>query len=70
MSSASTASEYDYRGRDFSTPENAYELAQLIAIDCTMDPEDEWVGCSVVVRGVEGHEFFSIPLQSSYLAAA
>ena len=69
MSSAARQ-EYDYRGRDFSTPENAYELALLVAIDCTIDPEDEWVGCSVVVRGVEGQEFFTIPLQSSYLAAA
>ncbi len=61
---------YDYRGRDFPTPENAYQLAELIALDCSVREQDEWVGCTINVRSPEGHELFSIPVQSSYLAAA
>jgi len=60
----------DYRGRIFPTPENAYRLAELIALDCSIEEEDEWAGCSISVRSAEGHQFFSIPVQSCWLAAA
>jgi len=60
----------DYRGRVFPTPESAYRLAELIALDCSIGEEDEWAGCSINVRSVEGHELFSIPVQSCWLAAA
>jgi hypothetical protein len=63
-------SEYDYRGCDFPTPESAYQLAELIALDFTIDTESEWTGCTVKVRTAEGHELFSAPVQSSCLAAA
>jgi hypothetical protein len=52
------------------TPEHAYELAELFALDLGIDEEDEWTGWSVNVRNAEGREFFSIPVQLSYLAAA
>jgi uncharacterized protein DUF6894 len=61
---------YDYNGRDLPTPENAYDLAELIALDLGIEEDDEWTGWSVNVRNAEGREFFSVPVQSSYLAAA
>jgi hypothetical protein len=61
---------YDYRGRDFPTPEKLYQLAELIALDCSIEEEDEWCGCTVNVCSAEGHELFSIPVKSSCLAAA
>lgn len=63
-------SRYDYSGRDFDKPENAYKLAELIALDYSIGEEDEWVGCLVNVRSAEGNELFSVPVQSSWRAAA
>lgn len=63
-------SEYDYHGRDLPTIDNAHQLAELIALDLGMDPEDRWTGWAVNVRSVEGNELFSVPVQSMCLAAA
>lgn len=63
-------SEYDYSGRDMPTPEKACGLAELIALDLALEPEEPWYGWTINVRSAEGHEFFSIPVQASYLAAA
>ncbi len=60
---------YDYCGREFPTPQNAYQLAELIALDYSIDEKDEWVGC-INVRSAEGQEFFSVLVQSSWRAAA
>ena len=62
--------EYDYRGREFPTPKDAYQLAELIALDFAMEEGNEWEGCTINVRSAEGYEYFSVPLQSSCLAAA
>ncbi len=35
---------HDFRGRDLSTPEEAHQLAELIAIDLAAGPEEQWVG--------------------------
>jgi hypothetical protein len=61
---------YDYRGRDLPTPEKACQLAELIALDCSIEEDDGWTGCTVYVRSAEGHELFSIPVESSWLSAA
>jgi hypothetical protein len=63
-------SEYDYHGRDLPTPENAYQLAELIALDLGIEHENQWIGWTVNVRTPEGRELFSIPVESSDLAAA
>jgi hypothetical protein len=61
---------YDYHGRELPAPESAYRLAELIALDLAMKLEDEWLGCAVNVRSVDGGELFSVPVQSCDLAAA
>jgi hypothetical protein len=62
-------SNYDYCGRNFPTPESAYELAELMALDLAVDTEDEHVGRSVNVTTADGRKLFSVPVQPCCLAA-
>lgn len=62
--------EYDYRGSDLPSCEKAHQLAELIALDLALEPDDPWYGWTVKVRSAEGCEFFAIPVQQSHLAAA
>ena len=54
---------YDYQGRDFAQPEQARELAELIALDfeCSEDSDD--LGSEVQVRNVGGTCLFSVPIR-------
>lgn len=62
-------SEYDYRGRAFSEPLQAYQLAQLIAHDLEVDRGDDLAGWSVNVRSADGRQIYSVPIQNSDLIA-
>jgi hypothetical protein len=62
--------EYDCCGRDLPTAEHAHELAELIALDLGIEEDDGWTGWSVNDAMPRGREFFSVPVQSSCLAAA
>lgn len=63
-------SEYDYSGRNLPSPENAYQLAELIAVDLAVEEQEVWYGWTVKVRNVQGLEMFCVPVQPGYLAAA
>jgi hypothetical protein len=54
-------SVYDHQGRDFETPDAAYQLAEMIALDLEVD--GEWAGWAVAVRSPEGESVFSIPVR-------
>jgi hypothetical protein len=54
-------SVYDHQGRDFETPDAAYQLAEMIALD--LEIEGEWAGWAVAVRSPEGESVFSIPVR-------
>jgi len=62
---------YDYRGREFEKPEEARELAELIALDieCT-DDGSELDAAEVQVRNVSGDRLFSVPIRELDLIAA
>jgi hypothetical protein len=62
-------SEYDYRGRKFSEPRQAFQLAQLIAHDVEVDGADDRTGWSVNVRSIDGQKIFEIPIRDSDLVA-
>jgi hypothetical protein len=62
-------SELDYTGRTLTTPERAYDVAELMACDLVVARQDETIGWAVNVSTVEGSKLFSIPVQASYLAA-
>ena len=47
-----------------------YRLAELIALDYSIDEQDEFAGCAVNVCSADGHELFSVPVQLSWRVAA
>jgi hypothetical protein len=63
-------SEYDYRGQYLPSPEKAYRLAELIALDLGVETENEWAGSAVAVRTPEGQQLFSVAVQQTCLAIA
>jgi Domain of unknown function (DUF6894) len=53
---------YDYHGRDFPRPEDAAQMAELIAADLGWSETDDWVGSLVQVRNTAGEMLFSVPV--------
>ena len=62
--------QYDYRGREFWKPEDARELAELIALDLECSNEGDWKGAEVRVHNVRGDRLFSVAIREPELAAA
>jgi hypothetical protein len=63
-------SEYDYRGREFSSPEKAAQLAELIALDLEINPQGEWAGSMVTVRDSRGKKLYAREVRNPEAAAA
>lgn len=61
---------YDYHGRDFAQPEQARELAELIALDIECSDDGERIGWEVQVRNITGARLFSIPIRQPEQMAA
>ena len=61
--------QYDYRGREFSDPDQIRSFAELLALDmgCT---DDQDRATEVQVRDVRGAQLFSVPILQSNLIAA
>jgi hypothetical protein len=62
-------SEYDYRGRIFSDLQRVRQLAELMALDLGIEPENQWSDWSIAVRDAQGHQFLSVPVQPACGAA-
>ena len=56
---------YDYQGRDFAQPEQARELAELIALDLECSDNGEHPGSEVQVRNIGGTCLFSVPIRQA-----
>lgn len=63
-------SEYDFRGREFSEPQKAFQLAQLLALDLEVGGVEEFCGGAINVRNADGHKLFSVPIREPELIAA
>ena len=61
--------QYDYRGREFSDPNEVRSFAELLALDmgCT---DDQDRATEVQVRDVRGAQLFSVPILQSNLITA
>jgi hypothetical protein len=53
---------YDYHGRKFSSPEDAAELAETIAMDLGCSETADWAGSQVQVRTATGDMLFFAPV--------
>ena len=63
-------SEYDFHGRPFAEPQNAFALAHLLALDLGVSSGDEFAGGSINVRSADGHKLYSVPIREPELIAA
>lgn len=61
---------YDYQGREFAQPEQARELAELIALDFECSDDGDCAGMEVQVRNISGTCLFTIPVRSPNALAA
>jgi hypothetical protein len=68
--SFNTHVHYDYQGRDFAQPEQARELAELIALDLECSSDSDTPGTEVQVRNIAGACLFSVPIRQPDLLAA
>jgi hypothetical protein len=55
----------DYTGRTLRTADEAYNVAELMALDLAVKLGDEVIGSKVT-----GRKLFSIPVKESYLSAS
>ncbi len=53
---------YDFHGSDFRRPEDAAQMAELIASDLGCSENNDWVGWQVKVRNVAGETLFAVPV--------
>ncbi len=53
---------YDYRGRNYSSPEDAARAAELFALHLGCSETDDWIGSQVQVRTAAGDMLFSVPV--------
>ena len=63
-----SAIQYDFRGKDLATAEEARELAELIALDIECTAENNVTAFEVQVRNITGDSLFNVPVRC--LAAA
>ena len=59
-------SELDFRIGEFPSPERALQLAELIALDLSI--ESRWSGWAIEVRNFYGRQLSSIPVRSAAVA--
>jgi hypothetical protein len=62
--------QYDYRGRDLERPEQAREMAELIALDIECTDSEGLVGAEVQVRNIGGQKLFGVLVRDPALIAA
>ena len=53
---------YDFHGHYFDKPEDASNMAELIAMDLGCTESDDWAGSHVQVRNAAGDTLFSTPV--------
>jgi hypothetical protein len=59
----------DYTGRVLRTTDEAYNTAELMALDLAVKQGDDVIGSKVTVSDTYGRKLFSIPVKESYLSA-
>ncbi len=61
---------YDYQGRELERPDQAHEIAELIALDIECTDISGTGGIEVQVRNAGGQKLFAVPIRESALQAA
>ena len=53
---------YDFHGHHVRNPDDALQIAELIAADLGWSETSEWIGSQVVVRNTAGKILFAVPI--------
>ena len=61
---------YDYKGRELERPDQARDMAELIALDIECIDGDNSSGAEVQVRNAGGQKLFTISIRDCSLQAA
>jgi hypothetical protein len=61
--------QYDYKGRELERPDEARDIAELIALDIECTDCNGTAGMEVQVRNAGGQKLFAIPIRETALAA-
>lgn len=56
---------YDYHGHDFGAPEEAAQMAELIAADLGVSDTDDWVGSQVQVRNAANEMLCTVAVRAA-----
>jgi hypothetical protein len=56
---------YDYKGREFHGPEEAAQMAELIAVDLGISETGNWIGSQVQVKNADDEVLFSVPVSAA-----
>jgi hypothetical protein len=56
---------YDYQGREFRGPEEAAQMAELIAVDLGISETGNWIGSQVQVKNAADQVLFSVPVSAA-----
>jgi len=60
----------DYTGRTLPTADEAYNVAELMALDLAVKQGDGVIGSTVTVSNTYGRKLFSIQVKESYLSGS
>jgi hypothetical protein len=60
-------SESDVRVGEFPGAERAFQLAELIALDLSIEVDGKWRGWTVEVRSAQGRKLFAVPVVGDQL---
>jgi hypothetical protein len=60
----------DYTGRTLPTADEAYNVAELMALDLAVKQGDGVIGSTVTVSNTYGRKLFSIQVNESYLSGS
>jgi hypothetical protein len=61
---------YDFHGRYFDRPEDAAQMAELIAADLGFSETNDWIGSQVQVKNAAGETLFAVPVLLSAQAGS
>jgi uncharacterized protein DUF6894 len=62
--------QYDFKGRELERPDQAFDLAELIALDIECIDGDDSFGMEVHVRNIGGQMLFTVPIRDPEMIAA
>jgi hypothetical protein len=65
-----TDTECRVRVGEFPDSERAFQLAELVALELSVEADTRWLGWTVEVRSLQGQKLFATPVEGGRLPCA